>query len=194
MICYHQTFLGLENAEDEESYRMMRKRERRQVYLRDYSEEYCSITGYGEQIIRQRLKLVHWIVEVSAVYVAWVSLSFMWSYKQWLMQFNFNISWNFKIMHCKRHNENFQCSFCRSTEVIVLLIHLFRPTQLNPTAARLSWVSTTYRLRQKLSSGSTLGSYSLFVLIQVLSGCYTIPVFYTCSATSLPPLHLPFSV
>ncbi|KAL3635921.1 hypothetical protein CASFOL_020468 [Castilleja foliolosa] len=49
--------LGLEDEEDEESYRMLRKRERRQEYVRDYSEEYCLT------VIQQRLHMVHWIIE-----------------------------------------------------------------------------------------------------------------------------------
>ncbi|XP_022877134.1 cyclin-SDS [Olea europaea var. sylvestris] len=59
----HDTLLGLEQKEDEESYRMLRERERRQVYLFDYAEEYCSITDYGQLVIQQRLQMVHWIVE-----------------------------------------------------------------------------------------------------------------------------------
>ncbi|KZV19547.1 cyclin-SDS [Dorcoceras hygrometricum] len=54
--------LGLED-EDEESYKIIRKRERRQVYLRDYAEEYCSATEYGNLVIQQRQQMVHWIVE-----------------------------------------------------------------------------------------------------------------------------------
>lgn len=61
------TVLGLEEEEDEESYRMIRKRERRQVYLHDYAEEYCSTTNYGDLIIQQRLEMVHWIVEQSTI-------------------------------------------------------------------------------------------------------------------------------
>ncbi|XP_075082950.1 uncharacterized protein LOC142166943 [Nicotiana tabacum] len=48
--------------EDEESYLMIRKRERRQLYLHDYAEEYCSTTDYGELIVQQRLQMVHWIL------------------------------------------------------------------------------------------------------------------------------------
>ncbi|GFP83578.1 cyclin-sds [Phtheirospermum japonicum] len=55
--------LGLEDEEDEESYRMLRKRERRQEYVRDYAEEYCLTTAYGDLVIQQRLHMVHWIVE-----------------------------------------------------------------------------------------------------------------------------------
>ncbi|KAL3824023.1 hypothetical protein ACJIZ3_020052 [Penstemon smallii] len=57
------TLLGLVDVEDEESYRMLMKRERRQVYLRDYAEEYCNTTDYGHLVIQQRLHMVHWIVE-----------------------------------------------------------------------------------------------------------------------------------
>ncbi|KAG6399079.1 hypothetical protein SASPL_140553 [Salvia splendens] len=55
--------LGLEDEEDEESFRMMRMRERRQVYVHDYTEEYCNDTTYGDLVIQQRLHMVHWIVE-----------------------------------------------------------------------------------------------------------------------------------
>ncbi|XP_059308842.1 cyclin-SDS [Lycium ferocissimum] len=56
-------FTGLENEEDEESYRMIRNRERRQLYLHDYAEEYCSTTDYGDLVVQQRLQMVHWILE-----------------------------------------------------------------------------------------------------------------------------------
>ncbi|KAL7149562.1 hypothetical protein ABFS83_05G049600 [Erythranthe nasuta] len=62
-ISHEINVLGLENEEEEESYRMMRKRERRQEYVRDYAEEYCNNTAYGEIVIQQRLQMVHWIVE-----------------------------------------------------------------------------------------------------------------------------------
>ncbi|XP_006355056.1 cyclin-SDS [Solanum tuberosum] len=56
-------FTGLEDEEDEESYKMIRNRERRQLYLHDYAEEYCSTTDYGDLIVQQRLQMVHWILE-----------------------------------------------------------------------------------------------------------------------------------
>ncbi|XP_055801793.1 cyclin-SDS isoform X2 [Solanum dulcamara] len=56
-------FTGLEDEEDEESYRMIRNRERRQLYLHDYAEEYCSTTDCGDLIVQQRLQMVHWILE-----------------------------------------------------------------------------------------------------------------------------------
>lgn len=57
--------LRFEDEENEESYKMLRNRERRQVYFHNYAEEYCSATEYGELVIQQRLRMVHWIVEVS---------------------------------------------------------------------------------------------------------------------------------
>lgn len=55
--------LGLDDEEDEESFRMLRKRERRQEYVHDYAEEYCNNSAYGDLVIQQRLQMVHWIVE-----------------------------------------------------------------------------------------------------------------------------------
>ncbi|KAK2998782.1 hypothetical protein RJ639_024346 [Escallonia herrerae] len=53
----------MEDEEDEESYQMTRTRERRQVYVHDYAEEYSSTTGYGNLVIQQRLQMVHWMIE-----------------------------------------------------------------------------------------------------------------------------------
>ncbi|KAK2976176.1 hypothetical protein RJ640_012462 [Escallonia rubra] len=55
----------MEDEEDEESYQMTRTRERRQVYVHDYAEEYSSTTGYGNLVIQQRLQMVHWMIEQS---------------------------------------------------------------------------------------------------------------------------------
>ncbi|KAJ0837793.1 putative cyclin [Helianthus annuus] len=55
-----------EDEEHEESYQMMKVRERRQVYLHDYAEEYCGVTEYGDLVVQQRLQMVHWIMEQSA--------------------------------------------------------------------------------------------------------------------------------
>ncbi|XP_058184057.1 cyclin-SDS [Rhododendron vialii] len=57
--------LRFEDEENEESYKMLRNRERRQAYFHDYAEEYCSATEYGELVIQQRLRMVQWIVEQS---------------------------------------------------------------------------------------------------------------------------------
>ncbi|KAJ0094918.1 hypothetical protein Patl1_15593 [Pistacia atlantica] len=51
------------NEEDEESYQRIRERERRQVFLYDYPDEYLSTTEYGDLIVQQRSQMVHWIVE-----------------------------------------------------------------------------------------------------------------------------------
>ncbi|KAI3796287.1 hypothetical protein L1987_38954 [Smallanthus sonchifolius] len=54
-----------EDEEHEESYHMMKRRERRQVYLHDYAEEYCGMKEYGDLVVQQRLQMVHWIMEQS---------------------------------------------------------------------------------------------------------------------------------
>ncbi|KAL4586444.1 hypothetical protein LXL04_011080 [Taraxacum kok-saghyz] len=52
-----------EDEEHEESYQMMRKRERKQVYLHNYAEEYYGTKEYGQMVVHQRLQMVHWIIE-----------------------------------------------------------------------------------------------------------------------------------
>ncbi|KAM7272077.1 hypothetical protein ACFE04_031291 [Oxalis oulophora] len=52
-----QVVLRFENEEDEESYRMLRSRERNQ--------EYRSTTTYGDLVIQQRSYMVDWIVEAT---------------------------------------------------------------------------------------------------------------------------------
>ncbi|CAN6727911.1 unnamed protein product [Malus baccata var. baccata] len=65
-VCKDQsTFLEFENEEDEESYQLLRKRERMQVYLRDYTEDYSSTTECGDVILQQRWQMVRWIIERS---------------------------------------------------------------------------------------------------------------------------------
>lgn len=59
--------MRFEDGVHEESYQMLRNRERRQVYLHDYGEEYCTTTDYGELVIQQRLHMAHWIIEVSSI-------------------------------------------------------------------------------------------------------------------------------
>lgn len=54
------------NEEDEESYQRIRERERRQLFLYDYPDEYLSSTEFGSLIVQQRSEMVHWIVEVGA--------------------------------------------------------------------------------------------------------------------------------
>ncbi|XP_071708912.1 cyclin-SDS-like [Rutidosis leptorrhynchoides] len=54
-----------EDEEYEESYWMLKQRERRQVYLHDYAEEYCRVKEYGDLVVQQRIQMVHWIIEES---------------------------------------------------------------------------------------------------------------------------------
>jgi hypothetical protein len=57
--------LRFEDEEHEESYQALRDRERRQVFLHNYAEEYCSTTEYGDLVLQQRSQMVNWIAEVS---------------------------------------------------------------------------------------------------------------------------------
>ena len=57
-------FVTFDDLDDEESYRMLRERERRQVLLWNYAEKYFSSTEFGDLVIQQRSQMVHWIVEV----------------------------------------------------------------------------------------------------------------------------------
>ncbi|KGN50819.2 cyclin-SDS-like [Cucumis sativus] len=59
------TILRFEELDDEEAYRMFRNRERRQLIICDYIEEYRSTTDYGDFILQQRSNMVQWIVERS---------------------------------------------------------------------------------------------------------------------------------
>ncbi|XP_040939038.1 cyclin-SDS isoform X1 [Gossypium hirsutum] len=59
----NSTLARFENEEDEESYKRLRDRERQQVYLHDYAEEYRFMTDYGDLILQQRSFMIRWIVE-----------------------------------------------------------------------------------------------------------------------------------
>ncbi|KAK6242477.1 Cyclin [Theobroma cacao] len=59
----NHTMVTFEDEEDEETYKRLRERERRQVFLRDYAEEYRLTTDYGDLILQQRSFIVRWIVE-----------------------------------------------------------------------------------------------------------------------------------
>lgn len=50
--------------DDEESFRDLRSRERREVVLHDFGEEYSSKTDIEGEILQQRLLMVNWMVEV----------------------------------------------------------------------------------------------------------------------------------
>jgi len=53
-----------EDSDDEDSYQMLRKRERKQGFVSNYGERYFSTTEFGETVLEQRSQMVHWIVEV----------------------------------------------------------------------------------------------------------------------------------
>ncbi len=50
---------GFDDEDDAVSYQLLRNRERRQVFLWDYEEE------YSERVINERSRMVHWMIEVS---------------------------------------------------------------------------------------------------------------------------------
>ena len=50
--------------EEEESYKNIRSRERGEVFLHNFNEEYSAMTDCGKLILRQRLLMVNWMVEV----------------------------------------------------------------------------------------------------------------------------------
>ncbi|KAI4357484.1 hypothetical protein L6164_001431 [Bauhinia variegata] len=62
-ISHQPESVMFEDGDDEESYKMLRKRERRQMFLCNYDEKYFSTTKHGELVLQQRLLMVHWIVE-----------------------------------------------------------------------------------------------------------------------------------
>ncbi|KAJ1418359.1 Cyclin-like [Sesbania bispinosa] len=64
-VSLHFKFVRFEDLDDEDSYQMLRKRERRQVFLWNYAERYFSTTDFGELVLQQRSQMVQWIVEQS---------------------------------------------------------------------------------------------------------------------------------
>ncbi|XP_050887379.1 cyclin-SDS [Lathyrus oleraceus] len=58
-------FSRLEDLDDEDSYQMLRMRERKQVFMWNYAERYFSTTDFTELVFLQRCRMVHWIVEHS---------------------------------------------------------------------------------------------------------------------------------
>ncbi|CAN6290168.1 unnamed protein product [Urochloa humidicola] len=55
-----------EDLDDEESYERFRRRERREVVARDYTEVYGSMpVSYGPLVVEQRVVMVNWIIEHS---------------------------------------------------------------------------------------------------------------------------------
>ncbi|CAK8570447.1 unnamed protein product [Lathyrus sativus] len=58
-------FSRFEDLDDEDSYQILRKRERKQVFMWNYAERYFSTTDFTELVFQQRCRMVHWIVEHS---------------------------------------------------------------------------------------------------------------------------------
>ncbi|KAL5070960.1 hypothetical protein RYX36_021847 [Vicia faba] len=58
-------FSRFEDLDDEDSYKMLRMRERKQVFMWNYAERYFSTTDFTEVVFQQRCRMVHWIVEHS---------------------------------------------------------------------------------------------------------------------------------
>ncbi|KAJ0987587.1 hypothetical protein J5N97_005943 [Dioscorea zingiberensis] len=57
------TVMRFEEDDDEESYRGLRSRERRNGTPRSYTEEYAAETSNGDLVLQQRLLMVNWIIE-----------------------------------------------------------------------------------------------------------------------------------
>ncbi|KAL5553291.1 hypothetical protein UlMin_040692 [Ulmus minor] len=57
------TFVRFEDEEDEESYQLLRNRENKLELLHGYVQEYCRSTEYGNLVLKQRSRMIHWIVE-----------------------------------------------------------------------------------------------------------------------------------
>ncbi|XP_045803379.1 cyclin-SDS [Trifolium pratense] len=64
-ISLQLNFSKFEDLDDEDSYQMLRKRERRQVFMWNYAERYFSTTKFTDLVFQQRSKMVHWIIEQS---------------------------------------------------------------------------------------------------------------------------------
>ncbi|CAI0383461.1 unnamed protein product [Linum tenue] len=60
------SYARFKDGDDEQSYKMLRGRESRNLNLHDYAEFYRSTTEYGDLISQQRLRMVDWIIEESA--------------------------------------------------------------------------------------------------------------------------------
>ncbi|CAL9073201.1 unnamed protein product [Musa textilis] len=60
------TLMRFEDEEDEESYRRLRSRERRDAAVHNYAEEYSNTTNDGGLILEQRIVMINWMVEHSS--------------------------------------------------------------------------------------------------------------------------------
>ncbi|CAN1297324.1 SDS [Linum perenne] len=59
------SYARFKDVDDEQSYQMLRGREKRHIVLHDYVELYRSMTEYGDLITQQRRRMIHWIIEES---------------------------------------------------------------------------------------------------------------------------------
>ncbi|KAL4589718.1 hypothetical protein LXL04_002627 [Taraxacum kok-saghyz] len=55
-----------EDESHEKNYQM-RKSERKQVYLHEYTKEYYGIKEHGQMVVHQRPQMGHWIIEAHVV-------------------------------------------------------------------------------------------------------------------------------
>ncbi|KAJ8498488.1 hypothetical protein OPV22_009040 [Ensete ventricosum] len=60
------TLMRFEDEEDEESYRRLRSRERRDAAVHNYAEEYSNTTNDGGLILEQRIVMINWMLAHSS--------------------------------------------------------------------------------------------------------------------------------
>nr|XP_029145281.1 cyclin-SDS-like [Arachis hypogaea] len=84
VVPIHSKFVKFDDLDEEESYLMLRERERKQVLLWNYTDSYFSTTEFGDLVIQQRSQMVHWIVEVSFFFK--FSINGQQSYRKQLRQ------------------------------------------------------------------------------------------------------------
>nr|XP_029152497.1 cyclin-SDS-like [Arachis hypogaea] len=77
VVPIHSKFVKFDDLDEEESYLMLRERERKQVLLWNYTDSYFSTTEFGDLVIQQRSQMVHWIVEVSFFFVLFFGITLM---------------------------------------------------------------------------------------------------------------------
>ncbi|XP_020970402.1 cyclin-SDS [Arachis ipaensis] len=87
VVPIHSKFVKFDDLDEEESYLMLRERERKQVLLWNYTDSYFSTTEFGDLVIQQRSQMVHWIVEVSFFFLTKkFSINGQQSYRKQLRQ------------------------------------------------------------------------------------------------------------
>ncbi|MED6194085.1 hypothetical protein PIB30_025332 [Stylosanthes scabra] len=63
VVPIHAKFVKFDDLAEEESYVMLRERERKQVLLWNFTDNYFSTTEFGKLVIQQRSQMVQWIIE-----------------------------------------------------------------------------------------------------------------------------------